>query len=54
MDKKNPNQETLKSKNLKKNSNPLGLDPDEQAMNGLYGMVETTYEDSLPNSEKNE
>lgn len=36
-----------KEMNQDKNSDNLGLDPEEQAMNGLYGMVETNYENSL-------
>jgi hypothetical protein len=40
------------SKAIQKNSKDIGLDPEEQAMNGLYGMVETKYEDSLHNYEE--
>ena len=32
--------------------NYLGLDPDEQEMNGLYGIAETEYEDRLHDVEK--
>jgi hypothetical protein len=52
MNKKNDKKETIENKNRKKSENDLGVDPDEQAMNGLYGMLETKYEDSLPHSEK--
>ena len=30
-----------------KNESELGLDVDEQEMNGLYGMIETKAEDQL-------
>ncbi|WP_226793879.1 DUF4021 domain-containing protein [Bacillus sp. B1-b2] len=33
-----------------KNNDSLGLDMDEQEMNGLYGMVETPEEDALHSS----
>lgn len=45
--KKNP-----KSKKPKKTTDDFGADPDEQAMNGLYGPLETEYEDRLHNLEK--
>ncbi|MDM5188835.1 DUF4021 domain-containing protein [Bacillus sp. DX4.1] len=35
-----------KNKNLYKNDDVIGLDADEQAMNGLYGMPKTELEDS--------
>ena len=31
-----------------KTKNSLGIDKDEQEMNGLYGMAETPEEDALP------
>jgi Protein of unknown function (DUF4021) len=52
MNKKTHKKETIENKNLKKSANDIGLDPEEQAMNGLYGMVETEYEDSLHDSQK--
>lgn len=46
--KNNNNQKKKDTKAEEQNlSNDIGLDPEEQAMNGLYGMVETNYEDSL-------
>lgn len=36
----------------KKYRNEFGADPDEQEMNGLYGMLETDYEDKLHDKEK--
>lgn len=36
----------------KKYRNGFGADPDEQEMNGLYGMLETDYEDKLHDKEK--
>ena len=47
MDKSNKKQTV--NKNLKQD-NIGGLDPDEQAMNGLYGPPETEYEDRLHDS----
>ncbi|WP_285765930.1 DUF4021 domain-containing protein [Peribacillus sp. SI8-4] len=51
MDKKNDQKEKLDEKK-KKITNEFGADPDEQEMNGLYGMLETEYEDSLHDKEK--
>ncbi len=45
MNKKNNNKETIENKNLQKSTNDFGADPEEQAMNGLYGMLETEHED---------
>ena len=50
MDKKKLENETMENQNMKNGSSDIGLDPDEQDMNGLYGMVETEYEDNLPHS----
>lgn len=36
---------TAMKKNEPSPENTLGQDPDEQAMNGLYGMLETEEED---------
>ena len=47
MNKKNNNKETIEKKNLKKSTDDFGADPEEQAMNGLYGMLETEYEDRI-------
>lgn len=52
MNKKNHKKETTENKNRKQSANDIGADPEEQAMNGLYGMVETEYEDSLHDSQK--
>jgi hypothetical protein len=41
------NQEQMTDKNKVTNDNGIGLDPEEQAMNGLYGMAETVAEDSM-------
>ncbi|MGG3523114.1 DUF4021 family protein [Bacillus pseudomycoides] len=38
-------EENSNSKNLKSNTSQTGLQPVEQAMNGLYGMPETDIED---------
>ncbi|SEB22142.1 DUF4021 family protein [Bacillus nitratireducens] len=38
-------EESSNSKNLKSNTTQIGLQPVEQAMNGLYGMPETDIED---------
>ncbi|MET3317629.1 DUF4021 domain-containing protein [Peribacillus butanolivorans] len=46
MNKKN-NKEEILDNNRKKNDNNFGADPDEQEMNGMYGMLETEYEDKL-------
>ncbi|MBK5441679.1 DUF4021 domain-containing protein [Peribacillus butanolivorans] len=46
MNKKN-NKEEILDNNSKKNDNDFGADPDEQEMNGMYGMLETEYEDKL-------
>ncbi|MBK5483084.1 DUF4021 domain-containing protein [Peribacillus sp. TH16] len=46
MNKKN-NKEEILDNNSKKNVNDFGADPDEQEMNGMYGMLETEYEDKL-------
>lgn len=51
MDRKNDNDEILDDKK-NKNRNEFGADPDEQEMNGLYGMLETEYEDKLHDKEK--
>lgn len=51
MDKKNEKEEILDDKK-KKYTNEFGADPDEQEMNGLYGMLETEYEDKLHDKEK--
>ncbi|MEF2094197.1 DUF4021 domain-containing protein [Bacillus sp. CFBP9009] len=51
MDKKNEKEEILDDKK-KKYRNEFGSDPDEQEMNGLYGMLETEYEDKLHDKEK--
>lgn len=40
---KDPNTKALNQQN------ELGLDVEEQEMNGLYGMAETTEEDALNN-----
>ncbi|MFE4132555.1 DUF4021 domain-containing protein [Peribacillus sp. YIM B13482] len=48
MDKKNDKEEILDEKS----TNDFGADPDEQEMNGLYGMLETEYEDNLHDKEK--
>ena len=50
----NPNSkkiEEIKGKNNVQIENSIGLDMDEQAMNGLYGMAETEVEDRLPHEE---
>lgn len=52
MEKKKQENRTIENQNMKNKSSNLGLDPDEQEMNGLYGMVETEYEDNLPHSNK--
>ena len=52
MNKKNHKKGTIENNNPKKSVDDIGLDPDEQAMNGLYGMAETECEDSLPDSQK--
>ncbi|WP_394238425.1 DUF4021 domain-containing protein [Niallia oryzisoli] len=49
------NQLQSSQKNQSRNANEaaLGLDMDEQEMNGLYGMVETATEDQIePNTER--
>ncbi|MGE1162616.1 DUF4021 domain-containing protein [Peribacillus simplex] len=51
IDKKNDKEEILDDKK-KKSTNDFGADPDEQEMNGLYGMLETEYEDKLHDKEK--
>ena len=51
MDRKNEKEEILEDKK-KKYRNEFGADPDEQEMNGLYGMLETEYEDKLHDKEK--
>ncbi|MGE7885253.1 DUF4021 family protein [Bacillus sp. NPDC094077] len=38
-------EESSNSKYLKSNTTQIGLQPVEQAMNGLYGMPETDIED---------
>jgi len=38
---------TLKNNQQNANAAALGLDGDEQEMNGLYGMVETAAEDRM-------
>jgi hypothetical protein len=35
-----------KNKNLPQSNNVIGVDTDEQVMNGSYGMLETVFEDS--------
>ncbi|MGE7760318.1 DUF4021 domain-containing protein [Peribacillus sp. NPDC097895] len=52
MDKKIDQEEILEVKNKNKYTNDFGADPDEQEMNGLYGMLETEYEDKLHDKEK--
>jgi len=44
----------MKDPNVKdtKQQNKLGLDADEQKMNGLYGMAETMEEDTLNSQNK--
>ncbi|MCM3654620.1 DUF4021 domain-containing protein [Metabacillus litoralis] len=45
-------EETNEEKNNPNQSkNTLGVDIDEQVMNGMYGMIESNFED--PNSEGN-
>ncbi|MFJ7754588.1 DUF4021 domain-containing protein [Peribacillus muralis] len=51
LDKKHDQQEKMDDKK-KKITNDFGADPDEQEMNGLYGMLETEYEDKLHDKEK--
>jgi hypothetical protein len=51
MNKKNGNNEGIENKNPKKSTNDFGADPEEQAMNGLYGMLETEYEDRMNDAE---
>ncbi|MCM3675099.1 MULTISPECIES: DUF4021 domain-containing protein [Peribacillus] len=51
MDNKIDKEEILDDKK-KKYRNEFGADPDEQEMNGLYGMLETEYEDNLHDKEK--
>lgn len=52
MDKQHYKSEKVENKNPKKNANDFGADPEEQAMNGLYGALETKYEDKLHESQK--
>ncbi|MDP4552886.1 DUF4021 domain-containing protein [Guptibacillus hwajinpoensis] len=47
--KKFANQPTMMKKSYV-NEYDLGVDQDEQAMNGEYGMLETEQEDRLPDS----
>lgn len=49
MTKKNEQDEQLKANKLtqKEFEETLGVDQDEQAMNGLYGMLETKRENNL-------
>ena len=51
MDKKIDKEEILDDKK-KKYTNEFGADLDEQEMNGLYGMLETEYEDKLHDKER--
>ncbi|WP_347548901.1 DUF4021 domain-containing protein [Pseudalkalibacillus hwajinpoensis] len=50
MDKRTNNKEVIENKKLNKSSNGLGVDQDEQEMNGLYGMLETKQEDRIHDS----
>ncbi len=45
--KKTNKTEATEKNNSKKSTNDFGADPDEQEMNGLYGALETEYEDRL-------
>jgi Protein of unknown function (DUF4021) len=38
---------------LHQSENTIGLDIDEQVMNGLYGMAETNFEDSIRHGQGN-
>jgi hypothetical protein len=52
----NPNsrkEEEKDDKNKLQSENSIGLDIDEQVMNGLYGMAETKVEDSMTHGEGN-
>ncbi|PJN91828.1 MULTISPECIES: DUF4021 domain-containing protein [Bacillaceae] len=49
---KNNDQQEKNDDKKKKITNDFGADPDEQEMNGLYGMLETEYEDRLHDKEK--
>lgn len=51
MNNPNPKKETLEKKELQQSIDDLGLDIDEQAMNGLYGMPETDFENNQNNSQ---
>ncbi|WHZ00018.1 DUF4021 domain-containing protein [Peribacillus simplex] len=53
MDRKNDKEEILDDKK-KKIRTEFVADPDEQEMNGLYGMLETEYEDKLHDKENND
>ncbi|MGX2958029.1 DUF4021 domain-containing protein [Peribacillus sp. JNUCC 23] len=46
MNNPNPKKETHVKKELQQSIDEVGLDADEQAMNGLYGMPETDFENS--------
>lgn len=49
----NSRKEEINNNNKRKIENSIGLDIDEQIMNGLYGMAETKVEDSMPHGEEN-
>ncbi|CDQ19949.1 Protein of unknown function [Halobacillus karajensis] len=51
MEKKNSNQERKKERRPAPIQQDLGVDQDEQAMNGEYGMLETEEEDRLHDKE---
>ncbi|MFJ5625369.1 DUF4021 domain-containing protein [Peribacillus loiseleuriae] len=48
----NPKKETHVKKELQQSIDEVGLDVEEQAMNGLYGMPETDFENSQNDSQK--
>lgn len=52
MNEKSDTKVPIEIKKTKKNFNDFGADPEEQAMNGLYGALETEYEDRLHDSKK--
>ncbi|WP_084552246.1 DUF4021 domain-containing protein [Bacillus cihuensis] len=46
-----PKMDTHVKKELQQSINEVGLDPEEQAMNDLYGMPETDFENHQNDSQ---
>lgn len=42
----------MEKENFEQKKNDIGLDQDEQEMNGLYGMAETQEEDDAHNTDQ--